>query len=200
MNLRIAPKTFYVFPITTTFIQLKRYLVYFLNFLNYDINFEWLGNVYHFKSPAFDFLFLKLCEKYARIHLPRWIRKQPKITIVIGLMIWFPHCLNNFSHENYHRRLVFSTSWLNCDECFIFSVRTSCYLSKESTIKKYFEADWNKSGIKIFVHHICLKSQKLKLYENAVDTFLEKTLSGYIFVGRGIFSSRKSTAMLDIFS
>ena len=88
------------FLITATF---KPEIFSKMNFLGYDINFEWVWNLYHFKNPGFDFPFFKSFEKCVTIHPLRWISVQPRIIMVIMSMIWFSHYLNKFTCEHYHR-------------------------------------------------------------------------------------------------
>ena len=47
--------------------------------------------------------------------------------------------------------------------------------------------------------HICLKSQRLKIYKKSADNLLRKTSPGNIFVGQGRLSSRKSKEVFGNF-
>ena len=87
-----------------------------------------------FKNPCFDFPLFKPFEKCARTHPPRFITVQPKIIIVTDSVIWFPHCLNKFTRDHYHRWSLFSSCRAGRDDYCISTVNLRCHLLKKRII------------------------------------------------------------------
>ena len=134
-----------------------------------------------FKNPCFDFPLFKPFEKCARIHPPRFITVQPKIIIVTDSVIWFPHCLNKFTRDHYHRWSLFSSCRAGRDDYCISTVNLRCHLLKKRII--YLDKS-------IFLFFIFTQNHRDKEFaKNSVDTLLGKTSPENIFIK---FSSWKS--------